>query len=507
MKSKAKLLIVILVLYAVNFSSCTKEDELIPLDQFALSVPALELSVGEVQPIIATATPENTTENLSWISSDENIAAIQYNEMGLVAGVKGITLGSATLTATNPNGSISKTVSANVIIKVEKIVLEEVPLSSPSETMYQVVFTPADATIQTVTWTSSDPSVATVIDGLVTAVSPGVTVITATTTQGEKTASVEIAVSGNPPILGLQYCTISGTGSYNSDVVTTTGGDANINYAGVQPGGNYEFYESEKLIVQPGGSFDLSIVQSNNWSMTVVWIDWNRDKDFVDDGERVQIFGAREQLNDGPFNATINVPADAAPGVIRMRILTGDSWTTDPDATPCGEIANSSTKDFVIEIGGTAYCTVSGTGAYNSDAVTTTGGDTNINYSGGQPSGNYEFYTEETLSIQSGGSFDLTVINSNGWSRSIAWIDWNADGDFDDDEEMQVPLSPEELYSGDDAISYTITVNVPAGLPVGVVRMRILTGDAWSYNDALMPASPCGELANSTTKDFNIKVL
>lgn len=124
-----------------------------------------------------------------------------------------------------------------------------------------------------------------------------------------------------------------------------------------------------------------------------------------------------------------------------------------------------------------------------------------------QPSGNYEFYTSEALSLASGGSFDLTVTNSNGWSRSIAWIDWNADGDFDDDGEMQTPLSPEALYSGDDPISYTITIGVPSGLATGMVRMRILTGDAWSYDDASIPASPCGELANSTIKDFNIKIL
>ena len=72
---------------------------------------------------------------------------------------------------------------------------------------------------------------------------------------------------------------------------------------------------------------------------------------------------------------------------------------------------------------------------------------------------------------------------------------------------MQTPLSAEAFYSGDDAIAYNIDVTVPADLASGIVRMRVLTGDAWSYDDASIPASPCAELANSTIKDFNIKVL
>lgn len=361
---KVKLLILFLVLLSIHFSSCNNEDELIRLDQFTLSVPELELSVGEVQSVIASATPKNTTENLTWVSSNEAVAAVQYNKNGFVAGVKGIATGNASLTATSADGEIVKTILVTVIKKVEKIELEEILTADLSTTSYRVIFTPADATIQTLTWSSSNPSAATVVDGLVTAVSPGVTIISATSGQGGKTASVEITVSGNPSIIGFQYCEVSGTKGYNADVVVTTGADADINYAGVQPEQNYEFYETEKLMVQPGSSFDLTVTNSNGWSRSIVWIDWNNDKDFQDEGELIgPLSDPAIYSGDDPISYTIiiNVPIDATLGKSRMRILTGDAWSyadnADGDAgtaeypkVPCGELANSCIKDFDVEI-------------------------------------------------------------------------------------------------------------------------------------------------------------
>jgi len=84
--------------------------------------------------------------------------------------------------------------------------------------------------------------------------------------------------------------------------------------------------------------------------MTVIWIDWNADADFEDEGEQVVIFGKQAQLNDGPFNTTVDVPTDAVKGATRMRVLKGDAWTTDPVAKPCEQIPKSTAKDFIVEI-------------------------------------------------------------------------------------------------------------------------------------------------------------
>ncbi|SNY99517.1 GEVED domain-containing protein [Flagellimonas pacifica] len=502
MKGKIKKLFLVLPILVGLILSCEEDELSVPIEGIQINGSDIQLGIGEVHTLTVSKSPENATDDgVTWSSSDENVAQIQFNESGLVAGVMGMGLGEAILTAKPDNGA-EQTVAINVITKVESIEFVEEMMADPAQTQYNVVFTPADASIQDLEWSSSDSGVASVVDGLITAIAPGVTTITATTVEGGKTASVEINVSGNPAILGFQYCSVSGTGSYNPDTVQTSGGGQNLNNTDTQPSGNYNYYEGEKVQVAPGGSFDLSVVQSNNWSMTVVWVDWNGDKDFVDDGEQVAVFGLQAQLNDGPFNATINVPADASPGLVRMRVLTGDAWTTEPSAAPCGEVANSTTKDFDVEIVGVLYCQASGTGAYNADSLTTTGGDTNINYSGGQPSGNYEFFTDEHLSLNAGASFTLEVVQSNNWSRTMVWVDWNGDGDFEDDGEQVLVFGlGSQLNDG----PFNSTIDVPADAVQGTIRMRVVTGDAWSYDP--IPDNVCGELANSTTKDFNVEIL
>ncbi|MCG8308542.1 MAG: GEVED domain-containing protein [Cytophagales bacterium] len=506
---KNKLLIIItfwISFFAVT--SCNDEESIIPIEHVELSESAILLGVGEIQALLASTTPEHAQGDvIAWSSGDPSIAEVQADVEGLVAGVQGVALGQTTLTAITTAGEITQTVDVQVITKVESILLEEVPLPGESETSYKVIFTPEEATIQGVSWSTSDPSIAVVDEnGKVTAVgsgengSPVTCIITATTEEGEKTTSVEITVSNDPPIIGVLYCTVGGTGAYNTESVSTSGADANINYSGDQPAGNYEHYEGEVLIVQPGNSFKLSLVQSNNWSRSLVWIDWNGDKDFTDEGELAAIFGAESQLNDGPFQASIDIPESTLPGLIRMRVLTGDAWTTSDAIIPCGDIPNSTTKDFSIEIGGIAYCQVSGTGAYNSDEVTTTGGEININYAGSQPSGNYEHFTDETLTIHQGGSFNLSLVQSNNWSISVVWVDWNADGDFEDNDELvQVFGLPEQLNDG----PFNAQIDVPASATIGNTRMRILTGDAWTTDST---AIPCGEISNSATKDLNVTI-
>ena len=54
---------------------------------------------------------------------------------------------------------------------------------------------PANATDKSVTWTTSDESVATVADGVVTAVAAGTATITVTTTDGAKTATCTVTIA------------------------------------------------------------------------------------------------------------------------------------------------------------------------------------------------------------------------------------------------------------------------------------------------------------------------
>lgn len=207
------------------------------------------------------------------------------------------------------------------------------------------------------------------------------------------------------------------------------------------------------------------------------------------------------------YNISITVPITVYQGVKRMRIQVRDSSESEPEA--CGTNDKTGTADFDLEILD-PYCSVIGTGDYNANKVLTDGGIINIDYAGSSGSNNY-VNNEDKITIAQALSFNLLVTNSNGWSRSIVWIDWNGDNDFEDVDEQLPPLSPEKVVVGTTP-TYTINITVPETAKLGVSKIRIVTGDAWTYEDSAIPNTPCGipspdgTLENSAIKDFIIEV-
>jgi hypothetical protein len=226
----------------------------------------------------------------------------------------------------------------------------------PDTGRYEASFEPEDATIKDLAWSSSNHEVVGIdpVSGVIAARASGSAVITATTTQGGKTASVEVFVNGIPPAFGKNYCTITGYGDYNANQVATVGAIQDLSHSNASiPLDSYGYYEGERLVVERSEAFTLNLVQSNSWSRSLVWIDWNRDKDFADDGELVAVFGNFEELNEGTFSQLITVPENATLGLSRMRVIAGDAWTLNLDLEllePCGSIPHGTIKDFEVEI-------------------------------------------------------------------------------------------------------------------------------------------------------------
>ena len=156
----------------------------------------LSLYTGKTATLTATVTPENATNKaVTWKSSDDTIATVDNN--GKVTAVKE---GTATITVTTEDGN--KTATCAVTVAAATVPVTGVTLNKTSTSLYvgdtetlTATVEPSDATNKTVTWTSSNPSVATVENGVVTALARGTAVITATTADGGKTASCTVTVS------------------------------------------------------------------------------------------------------------------------------------------------------------------------------------------------------------------------------------------------------------------------------------------------------------------------
>lgn len=166
--------------------------EIVKAESITLSESAISVRTGESRQLSATVKPDNTTvKTVEWTSSAPEIAAVDEN--GLVTAISS---GNAVITAKTENG-LEATCSVLVPVEVSEVILNktEAAVSVGRTVQLTVSVLPENATDKKVNWTSSDSSIAEVdSDGLVTGVSKGSAVITATTANG-KQASCTVTVS------------------------------------------------------------------------------------------------------------------------------------------------------------------------------------------------------------------------------------------------------------------------------------------------------------------------
>ena len=152
----------------------------IPLSSVTLNKTEVTLAVGATETLIATLNPSNTTEKTKWVSSDESV--VKVVDGSLIA----VGRGNAIVTVETED-YIFAYCTVKVIIPVENVTLDkseaEIYVGQPFA--LNAIVLPENADGKTLTWTSSDETVATVnANGVVTAKSAGTVIITATAPNG-----------------------------------------------------------------------------------------------------------------------------------------------------------------------------------------------------------------------------------------------------------------------------------------------------------------------------------
>ena len=166
----------------------------VPVTAVSINEATLSLVEGENSTVlVATITPTNAADDsVIWSSDDDDIATVVG---GLVTAQAE---GTAIITATTTDGGKTDTVTVTVApIAVESVSINKRTLSLVEEeksTTLVATVSPTNATDGSVIWSSDHDNIATVVGGLVTAQAKGTAIITATTTDGRKTATVNVTV-------------------------------------------------------------------------------------------------------------------------------------------------------------------------------------------------------------------------------------------------------------------------------------------------------------------------
>lgn len=158
-----------------------------------MSASKSTLCIGETSSVNASVSPSNScSTSVTWESSNPSVVQVNGGQ------ISALNFGTATITATTFNGKVgsvkitvkervAESVKITGIDEQDKVLLVGDFVQAGAETIPENVDNP------TITWTSSDPEIATVEDGRIDALSSGKVTITAASSNG-KTSSVELEI-------------------------------------------------------------------------------------------------------------------------------------------------------------------------------------------------------------------------------------------------------------------------------------------------------------------------
>jgi hypothetical protein len=265
------------------------------------------------------------------------------------------------------------------------------------------------------------------------------------------------------------------------------------------PDNGYGNYTNQIATVVPGETYPLILnpgfagaEYNESWR---VWIDYNQDGDFNDAGEEVLTDSGTSAV----VTSSITIPAGTLMGCTQMRV----SMKYGIPSGPCEAYAWGEVEDYTINVA-PAYCTAVGNNTsyeFIDRMIFKTADNTllaphMVDHTSGNNSG-YGDFTNIVIPVQQGLSYPFVAVPgfvgssySEYWK---AWVDYNQDGVFDNDEELILQAGPTSasvggfLHFGTDA-------------ELGCTRMRI----AMSYGSSF---GACGSHSYGEVEDYTIMVL
>lgn len=201
------ILLLILVFLLTGCNSAKKIEKALVLSETEFSLMA-----GQTK-VLTLTNPKNTDigeHTLAWITEDSSIATVESDGT-----VTGIAPGTTRITVIVRTAKENIYFSSNVTVTENTTPPSSIAFKSPFYSLgenqdldlsNEVIYSPENATKKPLTWTSSNPDIATVSQGIISPVSQGITTITAITEDGSISATCTVRVSDvSIPATGISF--------------------------------------------------------------------------------------------------------------------------------------------------------------------------------------------------------------------------------------------------------------------------------------------------------------
>jgi M6 family metalloprotease-like protein len=334
--------------YTVNIGTT------VPVTGVSLNSAALVLTTGETATLMAKISPSNASNQVvSWVSSNTSVATVSSSGM-----VTAIAAGSASITVTTADGGktatcvVTVTTSCTAPIGLRVLYLYEdsaIVRWNGTASWYQIhLSTGRDINSTSATKTILGLQPATQYTCKVRSLCGS--------TWSDYSAEISFTTPGN-----ISYCTptVNSSGQWIGLVKI-----GSINNA-TSKGTGYSDYTSISTNIAAGSRQSINLVtgwatSNSKWK---VWIDFNHNGNFTDNGEAV----VDSLFTGSDINASFTVPSTASLGTTRMRVMIVNS--TNIIITPCSLPGDGEVEDYTVNIVASSNASYAATGIIEKEAT------------------------------------------------------------------------------------------------------------------------------------------
>lgn len=348
------------------------------------SVASNTVSVTTLAPVVDTTAPTAptlsasgttlTATNLSWSGATDNVAVTGYDVYK-----DGVLLGSTATTTYAVSGLTAATTYAftvqakdaagNISLASNTVSVTTLTPDTTAPTAPTLSASGTTSTTTNLSWTGATDNVAvtgynvyrgtTLLGSTTTATTYAVTGLTASTAytfyvQAKDAAGNVSAASNTVSVTTLAastvtYCTSQGNSTADEKIGKVVFGTINNTSTGTA---GYEDFTALSTNAVRGTAYTITITPS--WTATkykegyAVWIDYNKDGDFLDTGEKVWTKAASTTT---PVSGTFTIPATATLGATRMRVQMSYNAV---QTSSCAAFSFGQVEDYTINISLTA---------------------------------------------------------------------------------------------------------------------------------------------------------